>query len=85
MASLMFRLKSNNRYYSESKKPKGTGTWYVFYYDLRGKKMRLRIGSNKRTAEIARGNIEARLEKQRAGLLDPDKEIKRMSIKAFRE
>jgi len=85
MASLMFRAKADNRFYSEAKKPKGPGTWYVFYYDLRGKKVRLRIGPNKRTAELAKGDIEARLAKQRGGLLDPDKELKRIEIKAFGE
>ena len=85
MASLMFRLSADNRYYSSPKKPKGAGVWYVFHYDLKGKKIRTRIGSNKRTAEIAKGDIEARLAKQRGGLLDPDRELKRTSIAAFRE
>lgn len=85
MASLMFRAKSDNRFYAEANKPKGSGTWYVFYYDLRGKKVRQRIGANKRTAELAEGDIEARLAKQRGGLLDPDKELKRTGIKSFAE
>jgi integrase len=85
MASLMFRLRGDNRFYSEAKKQKGRGTWYVFYYDLRGKKVRQRIGPNKRTAALAKGDIEARLAKQRGGLLDPDRELKRTPIAAFRE
>lgn len=85
MASLMFRANADNRFYSEAKKLKSPRMWYVFYYDLRGKKMRVRMGPNKRTAELAKGNIEARLAKQRRGLLDPDKELKRIDIRAFRE
>ena len=85
MASLMFRSRQDNRFYSETKKPRGAGTWYVFFYDLRGKKVRQRIGPNKRTADLAKGDIDARLEKQRAGLLDPDKELKRITIPAFRK
>jgi integrase len=85
MASLMFRAKSDNKFYSVAKKPKGSGTWYVFHYDLRGKKIRARIGPNKRMAELAKGEIEARLAKQRGGLLDPDKELKRNQIATFRE
>lgn len=85
MASLMFRAKADNHFYSAPKKPRGRGTWYVFYYDLRGKKVRLRIGPNKRVAELAKGDIEAKLEKQRAGLLDPDQELRRLSLVSFRE
>jgi integrase len=85
MASLMFRAKADNRFYSDAKKPNGQGTWYVFYYDLRGKKIRLRIGPNKRIAALAKGDVEARLAKQRGGLLDPDRELKRLSLDAFRE
>ena len=85
MASLMFRAKADNRFYSAAKKPKGSGTWYVFYYDMKGKKVRLRIGPNRRTAELAKGDVEARLAKQRGGLLDPDKELRRTPITAFRE
>ncbi|MCX7015340.1 MAG: hypothetical protein NTW86_22775, partial [Candidatus Sumerlaeota bacterium] len=77
MASLMFRSKTDNRFYSEANQPRGQGTWYVFYYDLRGKKVRLRVGPSRKTAEIAKGDVEARLAKQRAGLLDPDKELRR--------
>jgi len=84
MASLMFRSKADNRFYSGARRPTGRGTWYVFYYDLRGKKVRLRIGPNKRTAELAKGEIEGRLAKQRGGLLDPDRELKRTSTAAFR-
>jgi integrase len=83
MASLMFRLKADNKFYSESKRPNGSGTWYVFYYDLKGKKIRQRIGPNKRIATLTKGETEARLAKQRGGLLDPDKELKRTSISAF--
>ena len=85
MASLMFRSKADNNYYAEAKRPQGAGTWYVFHYDLRGKKVRLRVGSNRKTAELAKGDIEARLAKQRAGLLDPDKELRRVTIASFRE
>ena len=85
MASLIFRSRADNRFYSEAKKPKGGGTWYVFYYDIRGKKVRHRIGSNKRTAELALGDIEAKLAKQRGGMLDPDKELKRLAIESFAE
>jgi len=83
MASLMFRSKSDNHFYTETKKPKSKGTWYVFHYDLKGKKIRQRIGPNKRIAEIAKGDIEGRLAKQRGGLLDPDHELKRNPIKSF--
>ncbi|MBE7560898.1 hypothetical protein HS125_18895 [bacterium] len=76
----MFRSKADNHFYSEEKKPGGAGTCYVFCYDLRGKKIRRRIGRNKRTAELAMGEVEARLEKQCGGLLDPDKELKRILI-----
>ena len=87
MASLMFRAKVDNRYYAEAKKPKAPGSWYIFYYDLRGMKVRRRIGPNKRAAELAKGDIEARLAKQRAGLslLDPDKELKRITLFVFKE
>ena len=78
MASLMFRCAKDNRYYAEDKRPVGKGTWYVFYYDFRGKKVRQRIGPNKRPAELAKGDIEAKLEKQRAGLLDPEQEVQRI-------
>jgi len=58
MASLMFRAKADNRFYAETKRPRGAGTWYVFYYDLRGKKVRLRVGSNPQTAELAKRDWE---------------------------
>lgn len=85
MASLMFRSKADNKFYSEEKRPKDRGTWYVFYYDIKGKKVRQRIGSNKHVAELAKGDIEAKLEKQRGGLLDPDKELKRITLASFKE
>lgn len=85
MATLIFRSKSTNKFYSESTKPSGSGTWYVFYYDLRGRKVRKFVGTNKRIAEIARGDIEARLAKQRSGLLDPDQEFTRVTIASFAE
>jgi len=85
MASLMFRAALDNPWHSEASKPKGRGTWYVFYYDHPGKKMRLRVGPNKRTAELAKGDIEARLAKQRVGLLDPDREVRQITIASFRE
>jgi hypothetical protein len=58
MASLMFRAKADKRYYAETSRPNGAGTWYVFYYDLRGKKVRLRVGPNRKTAELAKGDWE---------------------------
>jgi site-specific recombinase XerD len=85
MASLMFRSRKDNRFYSEVKKPQGAGTWYVFYYDIRGKKIRLRVGASKRVAGLTKGDIESRLEKQRVGLLDPDKELHHIAISSFRE
>lgn len=81
----MFRAKKDNNDYSEAKRPKGAGTWYVFYYDARGRKVRHRTGPNKGVAPLAKGDIEARLERHRAGLLDPDKELKRKAIAAFRD
>ncbi|MCX7012865.1 MAG: tyrosine-type recombinase/integrase, partial [Candidatus Sumerlaeota bacterium] len=54
-------------------------------YDLRGKKVRLRVGPSRKTAEIAKGDVEARLAKQRAGLLDPDKELRRTTLESFRD
>jgi len=85
MASLMFRAKVDNRLYPVDKKLPGHGTWYVFYYDVAGKKVRQRIGANKRTAELARGDIEARIEKQRAGLLDPTKELRLTTLAEYRQ
>ena len=85
MATLIFRSKSDNRFYSETTKPTGPGTWYVFYYDSRGRKVRKLVGTNKRIAEIARGDIEARLAKQRSGLIDPDQELTRVTIASFCE
>ena len=85
MASLMFRAKAGNRFYSEGKRPKDSGTWDGFYWDLRVKKARQRVGPERKTAELAKGDVEARLAKQRIGLLDPDKELRRMTIALFQE
>ena len=85
MATLVFRSKSDNRFYCETSKPSGSGTWYVFYYDLRGRKVRKYVGTNKCIADIALGDIEARLAKQRTGLIDPDHELTRVTVASFGE
>jgi len=85
MATVIFRSKSDNRVCIESNKPKGRGTWYVFYYGPRGTKVRKRVGPNRRVAEAVLEDIEAELVTQRGGLLDPEQELTRMLITSFRE
>jgi len=54
-----------------ARKLKRRNTWYVGYY-VGGKFVRKRIGHSKTLAEKARGDIEARLERAEAGLLNKD-------------
>ncbi len=51
-------------------------TWYVGYY-VDGKLVRKKIGRSKTLAEKARGDIEARIERGEAGLLNRDYPIRR--------
>jgi len=46
-------------------------TWYVGYY-VNGRFLRKRAGRSKAIAEKAGGNIEARVERGEAGLLNRD-------------
>lgn len=51
-------------------------TWYVGYY-VDGKLVRKKIGRSKTLAEKARGDIEARIERGEAGLLNKDYPIRK--------
>ena len=51
-------------------------TWYVGYY-VNGKFLRKRVGRSKVIAEKARGDIEAKVERGEAGLLNRDYPILR--------
>ncbi len=54
-----------------ARKHKRGKTWYVGYY-VNGRFLRRRIGRSKTIAEKARGDIEARVERGEAGLLNRD-------------
>jgi len=58
------------------RKHKRGKTWYVGYY-VNGRFIRKRIGRSKTIAEKARGDIEARVERGEAGLLNRDYPILR--------
>ena len=53
------------------RKNKRGNTWYVGYY-VNGRLARKRIGRSKVLADKARGDIEARIERGEAGLLNRD-------------
>ncbi len=65
------------------RKHKHGRTWYVGYY-LDGRFVRKRIGRSKTLAEKARGDIEAKLERGEAGLLNRDYPIRKFFAEYLR-
>ncbi|MGD2095688.1 MAG: hypothetical protein PVH77_11830, partial [Phycisphaerales bacterium] len=59
-----------------ARKYRRSRTWYVGYY-VDGKLVRKKIGRSKTIAEKARGDIEAKIERGEAGLLNRDYPIRK--------